>query len=102
MRASGSLLESLHSIVVGDEKAQAMAVKNDLAFVRVKGVGLEDTPGVVSDLTKALNSEAINIYGIFTITSSVVVFVDLKDEKKTVQLLKQTLEKNHNGQTKAP
>ena len=102
MRASGSLLESLHSIVVGDEKAQAMAVKNDLAFVRVKGVGLEDTHGVVSDLTKALNSEAINIYGIFTITSSVVVFVDLKDEKKTVQLLKQTLEKNHNGQTKAP
>ncbi len=102
MKAAGGLLESLHSIVVGDEKAQAMAVKKDLAFVRVKGVGLEDTPGVVSDLTKALNSEAVNIYGIFTITSSVVIFVDLKDEQKTVHLIKETLEKNHNGQTKAP
>jgi len=96
MEAAGDLLESLHSIVVGDGKAQAMAVKKDLAFVRVKGVGLENTPGIVNDLTKALNSEAINIYGIFTITSSVAIFVDLKDEKRTVRLMEETLVRNSN------
>ncbi len=78
-----------------------MAVKKDLTFVRVKGVGLEDTPGVVSNITKALNSEGVNIYGIFTITSSVVIFVDFKDEEKTVRLMKKTLTMNHNGQFKA-
>ena len=100
MKTAGGLLEALHSVVVGDESAQAMAVKRDLAFVRVKGVGLEDTPGVVGSLTKALNSKAINIYGIFTIASSVVTFVDHKDEEKAVRLMKETLEKNHNGQRK--
>jgi aspartate kinase len=100
-KAAEGILESIHSIVVSDEKAQAMAVKNDLTFVRVKGVGLEDTPGVVSNITKALNSEGVNIYGIFTITSSVVIFVDFKDEEKTVRLMEETLTMNHNGQFKA-
>jgi aspartate kinase len=100
-KAAEGILESIHSIVVSDEKAQAMAVKNDLTFVRVKGVGLEDTPGVVSNITKALNSEGVNIYGIFTITSSVVIFVDFKDEEKTVRLMEETLTMNHNGQSKA-
>jgi aspartate kinase len=101
-KAAEGILESLHSIVVGDEKAQAMAVKKDLAFVRVKGVGLEDTPGVVSNITKALNSEGVNIYGIFTITSSIVIFVNLEDKEKTVRLMTETLATNHNGQSKAP
>jgi len=100
-KAAEGILESIHSIVVSDEKAQAMAVKKDLTFVRVKGVGLEDTPGVVSNITKALNSEGVNIYGIFTITSSVVIFVDFKDEEKTVRLMEKTLTMNHNGQFKA-
>ena len=100
-KAAEGILESIHSIVVSDEKAQAMAVKKDLTFVRVKGVGLEDTPGVVSNITKALNSEGVNIYGIFTITSSIVIFVDLKDKEKTVRLMEETLTTNHNGQLKA-
>ena len=100
-KAAEGILESIHSIVVSDEKTQAMAVKKDLTFVRVKGVGLEDTPGVVSNITKALNSEGVNIYGIFTITSSVMIFVDFKDEEKTVRLMEKTLTMNHNGQFKA-
>jgi aspartate kinase len=99
-KAAEGILESIHSIVVSDEKAQAMAVKNDLAFIRVKGIGLEDTPGVISNITKALNSEGVNIYGIFTITSSVVIFVDFKDEEKTVRLMEETLTMNHSGQFK--
>jgi aspartate kinase len=90
-KAAEGILESLHSIVVNSEKAQAMAVRKNLAFIRVKGVGLEETPGVISNITKALNSEGINIYGAFTITSSVVIFVDLKDKEKTVRLIEGTL-----------
>jgi len=96
MNVTENLLESLHSIVVKDERALAMAVRKDLAFIRVKGVGLEETPGIISSITKALNSVGINIYGIFTITSSVLIFVDLKDKEETIRLTRETLRTNIN------
>jgi len=93
---AGSLLESLHSIIVRDERAIAMAVRKDLAFIRIKGVGLEETPGVIGGIAKALNSVGINIYGVFTITSSVLIFVDLKDQEKAVRLIEESVRTNAN------
>ena len=100
-KAAEGILEALHSIVVRDEKALAMAVRKDLAFIRVKGVGLEETPGVISNITKALNTEGINIYGVFTITSSVVIFVDMKDKEKTINLMERILKNNNSSPTRA-
>ena len=85
------LLEALHSIVLKDDRALALAVRKNLAFIRVKGVGLEETPGVISRITDALNSAKINIYGIFTITSSVELFVDLKDKDRAIQMIRKAL-----------
>ena len=100
-KAAEGILEALHSIVVRDEKALAMAVRKDLAYIRVKGVGLEETPGVISNITKALNTEGINIYGVFTITSSVVIFVDMKDKEKTINLMERILKNNNSSPTRA-
>jgi len=97
MNESDGILESLHSIILRDESAVALAVRKNLAFIRVKGVGLEETPGVISRITGILNSAGINIYGIFTITSSVELFVDLENKEKTVQLIREALEINNNN-----
>ncbi|MEM2130727.1 MAG: aspartate kinase [Candidatus Bathyarchaeia archaeon] len=94
-RDAGDILEALHAIVLKTEKAIAMAVRKDLTFIRIKGIGLEETPGVISSITKTLNTEKINIYGIFTITSSVVVFVDMKDKEKTIRLIEEVIEDNN-------
>ncbi len=91
MNRTDELLEALHAIVLKDERALALAVRKNLAFIRVKGVGLEETPGVISRITDALNSAKINIYGIFTITSSVELFVDLKDKERAIQLIRKAL-----------
>jgi len=88
------ILEALHAIVVKAENAIAMAVRENLTLIKIKGIGLEETPGVISSITKTLNMEEINIYGIFTITSSVVVFVDMKDKEKTVSLIEEIIEGN--------
>jgi len=85
------LLEALHSIVIRDKRTIALAVRKDMAFIRVKGVGLEETPGVISRITSVLNSAGINIYGIFTITSSVELFVDLDKKEKALRLIKEAL-----------
>jgi len=95
MSAAENLLEPLHSIVTKNERAIAMAVRKDLAFIRFKGVGLEETPGIISSIAKALNSVGINIYGIFTITSSVLIFVDLKDKEKAIHLIEETIRTNN-------
>ncbi|RLI03137.1 hypothetical protein DRO38_03065, partial [Candidatus Bathyarchaeota archaeon] len=95
MNEPDGLLEALHSIVLVDERAVALAVRKNLAFIRVRGVGLEETPGVISRITNALNSAGINIYGIFTITSSVELFVDLENREKAIRLIKEALETNN-------
>ncbi len=96
MDTPADLLEFLHSVIVKDDRAFAMAVRRDLAFVKVKGVGLEETPGIVSRIADALKSSEINIYGIFTITSSVLIFVDLKDKEKTIRLIGEAIKANSN------
>lgn len=83
----GGLLEALHSIVVTNEQTLALAVRKNLAFIKVKGVGLEETPGIISRLAESLYSGRINIFGIFTITSSVLVFVDFNDGEKAIKLI---------------
>ncbi len=95
MNGPDGLLEALHSIVIRDKRTIALAVRRDMAFIRVKGVGLEETPGVISRITSILNSAGINIYGIFTITSSVELFVDLHNKEKALRLIKEALKTNN-------
>jgi aspartate kinase len=85
------LLETLHSIVVAYDQTSALAVKQNLAFIRVRGVGLEETPGIISRLAESLYSARINIFGIFTITSSVLVFVDFNDREKAIKLIQKSI-----------
>ena len=92
--ASERLLEDIHSIVVEEETAIAMALRRDLALIKVRDVGLEETPGVISDIADALRSSSINIYGIFTITSSVILFVDQKDKDRAIHLVKDAVKAN--------
>ncbi|HIE13724.1 TPA: aspartate kinase [Candidatus Bathyarchaeota archaeon] len=89
---AGRLLEELHSIVVSQKDVIAMAVKRNLALLKIKGVGLEETPGVISKISETLRRQGINIYGVFTITSSVSVFVDAKDKNKAAELVKESLD----------
>jgi len=93
-KSAKELLEALHSIVVNHKETLALAVRKNLAFIRIKGVGLEETPGIISRLAESLYSEGINIFGIFTITSSVSVFVDLKDKNKALRLMQKSIKAN--------
>jgi len=86
-----SLLEAMHSIVTSHGQTLALAVRKNLAFIRVKGTRLEETPGIISRIAEALFSGGINIFGIFTITSSVSVFVDLNDREKATELIQKSI-----------
>jgi aspartate kinase len=85
------VLQPVHSMILRHKATLAMAIKQGLAFLKVKGVGLEETPGVVGRISEPLRQNHINIFGIFTITSSIIVFVSWNDREKAIALIRESL-----------
>jgi len=88
-----SILESVHSVVLKHRETLAMAVRKGMALLVVRGVGLEETPGLIGGIAEPLRQNHINIFGILTITSSIQVFVDWKDCDKAISLTRKSLRK---------
>jgi len=86
---SNAILNTIHELIVGYGEAMAMAVQSNLAFLKVKGVGLEDTPGIIGRISMRLREKDINIYGMLTLASSIIVFVAWDDKELALSLMKQ-------------
>jgi len=82
----------LHDVIARDPHGIAIAARMGMALITVKGVGLEETPGLVAKVSDALRSSNINIFGILTITSSILVLVDWKLRKQAEKLIRDSLE----------
>jgi aspartate kinase len=87
--SSNSILSAVHNVIMRFGEPLAMAVQLDLAFLKVKGVGLEDTPGIIGKISSHLQENGINIYGMITIASSILVFVGWNDKELALRLMKQ-------------
>ncbi len=88
---SDGLLEKVHATILGHEETVAMSVRKQLAFLKIKGVGLEETPGLIGKISEALRLNAINIFGLLTITSSILLFVDWNEKERALSLVKNAL-----------
>lgn len=86
-----SLLDSIHAVVLKHRRLLAMAVKRNMAFLRIDGVELEETPGVIARVSEPLRNGDINMSGIFTIASSITVLVDWNDRARTLELIDKSL-----------
>jgi aspartate kinase len=85
------LYKDLHRITLKHPKAISMTIRRNLAYIRIKGVGLEDTPGVIGKITEVLRKNDINIFGILTITSSILIFIDYDEREKVLYIIRKTL-----------
>jgi aspartate kinase len=81
----------IHNITLNNSETIAMAVKKDLAFLKTSGVGLEETHGLIGKISENLRVNEMNIYGILTITSSILLFVDWSEREKALQLIRNSL-----------
>jgi aspartate kinase len=86
-----TLFNQIHNITLKNPETIAMAVKKDLAFLKTSGVGLEETHGLIGKISETLRVSEINIYGILTITSSILLFVDWSEREKALQLIRGSL-----------
>ena len=86
-----SLFNNIHNITKSNKETIAMAVKKDLVFIKTSGVGLEATQGIIGKISEDLRLNGINISGILTITSSILLFVDWNEREKALKLIKNSL-----------
>jgi len=94
------LFNQIHTITLNNQETIAMAVKKDLAYLKTSGVGLEETHGIIGKISETLRVNQINIYGILTITSSILLFVDWSEREKALQLIRSSLRENNTNQKK--
>jgi aspartate kinase len=86
-----ALFNDVHDITKSNKETIAMAVKKDLAFIKTSGVGLEETQGIIGKISEDLRLKGVNISGILTITSSILLFVDWNEREKALKLIKNSL-----------
>jgi aspartate kinase len=94
---SNALLEKVHESIIKHEETLAMSVRKQLAFLKVKGVGLEETPGLIGKISETLRLNSINIFGLLTITSSILLFVDWNEKERALKMIKDALQGDLNA-----
>jgi aspartate kinase len=88
---SNLLLEKVHEVILKHEETLSMSVRKQLAFLKIKGVDLEKTPGLTGRIAEALRLNAVNIFGLMTITSSILLFVNWREREKVIKLVRNAL-----------
>jgi len=86
-----ALFNEIHEITKGNKETIAMAVKKDLVFIKTSGVGLEETHGIIGKISEDLRVNGINISGILTITSSILLFLDWSEREMALKLIRNSL-----------
>jgi len=85
------LVERLHDLIKKEGLAKAIHSIDGLAMIVVSGYGLEDIPGILEAVVDPLAKVGINLYGVFTISSSIRLFVPWAEREKTLSSVKYVL-----------
>jgi aspartate kinase len=85
------LFNEAHKTILRHEEALAMAIKKGLVFLKISGVGLEETHGIIGTVSETLRLNGINISGVLTITSSILLFVDWSERENALKLIRDAL-----------
>ncbi|MEM1947774.1 MAG: ACT domain-containing protein [Candidatus Caldarchaeum sp.] len=91
LRGDGEIVEKIHDYFVIHRLGKAVSHFPNLSAVRIYGAMLELVPGVVSKTVQPLAAQAVNVFGVLTISSSIRIFVSTKDLEKALRLIKEQL-----------
>jgi len=82
----------LHDVVIADDYLSSLSLGRDIAMITISSPDFIDTPGIISEITKPLRDNDLNIVEISSSQTSVVIFVDWNDGKKAYELVRGVLE----------
>jgi aspartate kinase len=85
-------IEAVHSTIIGSEYGSAMALRKKLAFLRIIGVESENTSKVLKQVIGSLEQRDIGIFGIHTVASNILIFVDWAEKDAALLAVKEAHE----------
>jgi aspartate kinase len=91
VRNPKGLVERLHEMIKKEGLAKAVHSVDGLAMVVVSGYGLEDIPGILEAVVKPLAEGGLNLYGVFTISNSIRLFVPWTERDRALSAVKYVL-----------
>lgn len=83
--------ESVHEVAVKKGIGKAVSCFEGLGRIIVKGKALETLPGYLLRVVEPLTKAGINIYGLYTIASSIRVFIDSRRLREAEKLIRESL-----------
>ena len=86
-----NLVQQLHEMIREEEIAKAIHCVDSIAMIIVSGYGIEKIPGVIDTVVSPLSKENINLNGVFTISSSIRIFVPWDDRVKALSSVNDVL-----------
>ena len=86
------VVEAVHSTIIECELGSAMALKKNLAFLRIIGVESENTSKVLRRVIGSLEQREIDIFGIHTVASNILIFVDWTEKDAALHAVKEAYE----------
>jgi aspartate kinase len=86
------VIEAVHSAIIESERGSAMALRKKLAFLRIVGVESENTSKVLKQVIGSLEQRDIGIFGIHTVASNILIFVDWAEKDAALLAVKEAYE----------
>ena len=83
----------LHHLVVEDEFFSSLSLGEDTAMITIVSPNFaEETPGIISNITEPLRKNNINIIEISSSQTAIVLYVDIDDGEKALNLINEVIE----------
>jgi aspartate kinase len=85
------IVEGLHSAIIENGHGLAMTLKKNLAFLSVECVESEKTSKILKGIIQLLKERDIGIFGVHTVASNILIFVDWAEKERALILVKNAL-----------
>jgi aspartate kinase len=91
------MVKRLHDMIKTEKIAKAIHHHESLAMIVVSGYALESIPGIMDTVVSPLAERNVNLFGAFTISSSIKLFVPWEDREKALSSVKYVLRELKEG-----
>jgi aspartate kinase len=85
-------VKAIHSGIIQNKLGSAMALRKQLAFLKIVGVGSENTTKTLRRVTESLDHRRVSIAGICIMASSILFFVDWAEKDAALAAIEEGYE----------
>jgi aspartate kinase len=85
------LFNRISEVVLRHDKVLAMSIRRNLALIKTTGMSSEETGAIIGEVSRVLSSNKMNLFGIVTAGSGILISADWQTRQQVVDLVRNTL-----------